>query len=89
MISVPAVKRWGDVHGAIHERSVESNRERKVPERNVAQSERKRQGIEGSGRQSRQSCGYDEEVVIMNKRQKNTEHRKDRRRRQQNSPWPH
>src|ERR1700678_3446325 len=88
MISVKAVKRRRDVYSAIHERGVESDRERKVLERNVAQGEGERQRIESAGRQSRQSRGKNEETVIMNKRQKNTEHRKDRRSRQQNSSRP-
>src|SRR5271170_7284196 len=87
MISVPAVKGWGDVHSAINERCVQSNREREVAKRDIAERERERKGIEGAGSQTSKTHSRDGQAVIMNKRQKNRDERKHRCGRQQNPTW--
>src|SRR5215471_5585009 len=65
MLPVPAVQRRRNVHRPIYEGGVQSNRERKILKRNVAQSKGEGEGIERARGQSRQNQRYENKAVIV------------------------
>ncbi len=89
MVSVPAIKRWGDVYGAIDANRVEGDGERKEPKRNISQRKRERKRVEGAGGEpGEHECG-NEQGVAMDEGKVDADQRKCRRSKKQNSPWSH
>src|ERR1700751_4963531 len=89
MISVPSVKRWGDIHCTVYERCVECDCERKKPKRNIAQGKSKCEWVKRAGGQPCKDDRCEEQAVIVDEWKESTDHRKSRCCEKKNSPRSH
>lgn len=76
MVTAPPVQGGCKVHGAVHKTRIERQRKGKEASWDAAQGERQRQGIERARGQPRKREPCKEKTVIVNERQKETDHRK-------------
>ena len=89
MISIPAVKRRCDVHGAVDERRVERDGKGKELKRNIAQRKSEGKRVESPGGQPCQSERGDQQAVTMDQGKERADHGKRRCCKEQNFPRSH